>query len=164
MARKKPRAKKAQPATSPAALADDPLRRDERKPQWSIVTFEELEKWREGQGIPKKRLAHLLGVTNSTWHNWARGKAVATYSTQRRIRAVIDGQDSELLRAASGPLRRPLRHAGGPVVVSGGFGGRPPEALTAAATIVSSYLQASKTAPDQPGLTRLVRDVLTALE
>lgn len=157
MARKKPRVRKAR-----AAAEDDTGRRDERKPQWSIVTFEELERWREGQGIPKKRLAHLLGVTNSTWHNWARGKAVATYATQRRIRTVIDGQDSELLRAASGPLRRPLRH--GASAVSGVGVGRPPEALTAAATIVSSYLQASKSAPDQATLTRLIRDVLSALD
>jgi transcriptional regulator with XRE-family HTH domain len=141
----------------------DEARRDERKPEWSIVTYPELEAWREKQGIPKKRLAHLLGVTNSTWHNWARGKAVATYATQRRIRGVIDGQDPGLLQAASGPLRRPLRVGVAATGVLGG-GARPAEAFTAAATIVSSYLQASKTAPDQAGLVRLIRDVLHALE
>lgn len=34
-------------------------------------------------------MADMLGVTNSTYHNWARGIAVATPNTQERIRRIL---------------------------------------------------------------------------
>jgi transcriptional regulator with XRE-family HTH domain len=83
-----------------------------RRPSWSVVTYEQIEAWREQQGLPKKRMATLLGVTNSTYHNWARGIAVATYNTQRKIREILDRGEvpAEL---ASAPGRGRPRGAGG---------------------------------------------------
>lgn len=84
-----------------------------RRPSWSIVTYEQIEAWRTKQGLPKKRMATLLGVTNSTYHNWARGIAVATYNTQRKIRDVLDrdtvpsGIASPVRRSKSGTLTNP---------------------------------------------------------
>lgn len=61
-----------------------------RKRAWTLVTYAELDAWREKRGIAKKKLAEILGVTNSTYHNWARGVAVATPNTQARIRKLLD--------------------------------------------------------------------------
>lgn len=149
---------------SKARTAKQPPR-DKRKPEWSIVTYEELEAWRAGQEIPKKRLAHLLGVTNSTWHNWARGKAVATPTTQRRIRAVIDGKSPEVTLAASAPLRRPLRDGRLPGVTGpGGGDARAAAAASATGAIVSAWIQAGKSQPDAERVVQLLRSVLRALE
>ena len=76
-----------------------------RRPSWSIVTYDQIEEWRKKQGLPKKRMATLLGVTNSTYHNWARGIAVATYNTQRKIRDVLD-RDTVPSGVASAPRRK----------------------------------------------------------
>ena len=75
-----------------------------RRGDWSTVTYEELDAWRAERGISKKRMAEHLGVTNSTYHNWARGTAVATPHTQARIRRLLDGVGLDGAGAEDGGL------------------------------------------------------------
>lgn len=57
---------------------------------WDVASYSELEVWRAEKGLPKTAVCKLLGVTCSTYHNWARGTSVATPSAQKRIRSLID--------------------------------------------------------------------------
>lgn len=126
---------------------------DGRARSWTVVTFAELEAWRQGQGLPKKRVADRLGVTNSTYHNWARGIAVATPATQHKIHALITG-------APDGALRSSARHNGGLDRVEDGA----LAVLASTAQIVNAYLHsgpAGKLTPDD--LCQLIRDVTKAL-
>ena len=123
--------------------------RSRRKPAWGVVSFDELEAWRQDCGLPKKRLAGLIGVTNSTYHNWARGIAVATPNTQRKIRDMIDGGAPQETTAAV------ATEPGAPVVGS--------EVLSTTATIVTTYLQTTKSQLTPDILIRLVSDVRRAL-
>jgi len=112
-----------------------------RRPRaWTLVTFEEIEAWRSQRGIPKKRMAELLGVTNSTYHNWARGIAVATPNTQERIRGVLAGGND-----AAEPEGKA-------------------EVIRATGQIVSSYLRSQESGLSVDGLTSIVREVRRALE
>lgn len=52
---------------------------------WTMLVFDDLEEWRQASGLPKKRAAEALGVTNSTYHNWARGIAIPNINTQVRL-------------------------------------------------------------------------------
>lgn len=108
--------------------------------EWKVVSFEELDAWRSRQHIPKKRMAEMVGVTNSTYHNWARGSAVATLNTQERIRDLIE----------KGP---PALRAGEAT----------PEVIQATGTIVASYLATQRTALTVEELGRTVREVRAAL-
>ena len=114
-----------------------------RRPSWSIVTYEQIEEWRKKQGLPKKRMASLLGVTNSTYHNWARGIAVATYNTQRKIRDVLD-RDA-VPAGIAGPGRRKSGPNANPVQA---HGGARLEELTV--DLVKTYVEANpgKITPD----------------
>ena len=116
-----------------------------RKRAWVRVTFEELDAWRERRKIPKNRMAEKLGVTNSTYHNWARGIAVATPNTQERIRGIIDGVSGAPGSAASGGWVQS------------------PEALATTGKIVRSYLETRPAGMNQEKLKKLIRDVRSAL-
>lgn len=116
---------------------------------WTIVTFDDLEAWRERQGLPKKRVADLLGVTNSTYHNWARKIAVATPSTQQRIHALINGGGAP---AAGSTLAAPVHNGGDSHAV-----------LASTAQIVNAYLQAQKAQLTPEELCALIRSVSQAL-
>lgn len=115
-----------------------------KKRAWTRVTFDELDEWRANRGIPKKKMAEMLGVTNSTYHNWARGIAVATPSTQERIREFLD-------RGGRNGARN--HH-------------KPGESHVMAATgqIVASYLEAKQGSLSEDKLIRLVREVKRALQ
>lgn len=113
-----------------------------RRPrEWTLVTFEEIESWRSQRGIPKKRMAEMLGVTNSTYHNWARGIAVATPNTQERIRGVLSG--------GADTSSEPEGKA---------------EVIRATGQIVSSFLKNQDPGMTVEGLTSIVREVRRALE
>ncbi|MGE0710551.1 MAG: hypothetical protein AB7N76_17890 [Planctomycetota bacterium] len=114
-----------------------------RQRQWTIVSFDELDGWRSERGIPKKRMAEMVGVTNSTYHNWARGSAVATQNTQERIRAILDGRADV--------------NGDGTQVVRG-------EVAAATGTIVAAYLGNRKRELSSEELSKLVREVRRALE
>jgi len=104
--------------------------KSKKKPEWTGVTFGDLDAWRAKYGIPKKRLAHFLGVTNSTWHNWQGGRANAMLSVQQRIKDLIAGDPPEmLLDDKNAALRRPAREPR----VGGGRRGRPALAPATAA-------------------------------
>lgn len=113
---------------------------------WSLVTFAEMDAWRDDRNIPKKKMADLVGVTNSTYHNWARGSAVATLNTQERIRNLLD----------SGGV--------GAVGASNGASAGRPEVISATGQIVASFLSNKKREASLEELTRVVREVRRALE
>lgn len=115
-----------------------------KRREWTVTTFEELDAFRAKHAIPKKKMAELLEVTNSTYHNWARGIAVATPKTQQRIRRIID---------AGAPL------ADG---VSPEINTRP-EVMEATGRIVESYLAAKPSGMTLEKLVELVREVRQAL-
>ena len=110
-----------------------------------MVTFAELDAWRAERNIPKKRMAEMVGVTNSTYHNWARGVAVATPNTQERIRALLQGE-------------------GGPA--AGATRGETPksEIVLATGQIVASFLSQREEGLSVDDLASLVREVRRALE
>lgn len=127
---------------------------DGRARSWTVVTFEELEAWRQRHGLPKKRVADRLGVTNSTYHNWARGIAVATPATQHKIHALING--GEVMPRAGAPA-----HNGG--AASHDHDGS--AVLESTAQIVNAYLQSPPAAKLTPeGLCQLIREVTRALK
>lgn len=117
--------------------------------QWSIVTFEDLEAWRQQHRLPKKRVADLLGVTNSTYHNWANARAVATPTTQQKIYALIQAGPP----ATAGPRGDGL----------GAHDGHHGAVLQSAAAIVSAYLRAHGARYDVQGLCDLIKSVTRAL-
>ena len=97
MAKKRATKRKAKAKTS---------RRSKR--EWKDVTFERLDAWRAARKIPKKTMAEMLGVTNSTYHNWARGIAVATPNTQSRILKVMSEADAgPAVATQEGPTGQP---------------------------------------------------------
>lgn len=134
--------KKKRPA--PAAGGD----RRGRSRAWTIVSFEELEAWRQRHNLPKKRVADLLGVTNSTYHNWARGMSVATPATQQRIQALIRGGPEALPQA-----RAPHDGASRDVAA----------VLDSTAQIVNAYLMGAKDGLTTDQLCALIREVSRAL-
>ncbi len=121
-----------------------PTRR--RKREWKDVTFEILDAWREARRIPKKKMAEMLGVTNSTYHNWARGVAVATPNTQSRILSVIG--------SASAPTKALNGHSNA---------GSQPEVMNVTGEIVRSYLETRPPDLTAESLVKLVREVRQAL-
>ena len=116
---------------------------------WSLVTYAEMDAWRAERNIPKKKMADLVGVTNSTYHNWARGSAVATLNTQERIRNLLDSGGAGVEPRASGGTSSE---------------GRAAEVISATGQIVSSYLAHKKREATLEELTRVVREVRRALE
>ncbi|MCA8923387.1 MAG: helix-turn-helix transcriptional regulator [Planctomycetes bacterium] len=114
-----------------------------------MITFAQIEQWRTERKLPKRRMAEVLGVTNSTYHNWARGKAVPTVNAQRKLLAALSGDTKT-------PTPRPARAQ--PLPVSEGS-----EALRAAASIVNTYLETHPGKLEPAQFTQLVRDVLEAV-
>jgi len=87
-----------------------------RTREWTKVTFDTLDSWRAARNIPKKKMAEMLGVTNSTYHNWARGVAVATPNTQERILRVIGGESSSAANSGNGGHNAEVMAATGQIV------------------------------------------------
>lgn len=106
-----------------------------RKPTWSAVTYAEIEEARLRMGLPKRRMAsEILGVTNSTYHNWCRGKATPTLAQQRRIVEAISAGSKSSAPAPEG-------------------------AAEATASVVRTYLETSKHKLEPGELARLTREV-----
>ena len=119
-----------------------------KKRSWTVVTFDDLESWRAARNIPKKKMAEMLEVTNSTYHNWARGIAVATPNTQERIRRLIENEGAPLLPGA-------VAVANGGTSSSG--------VMETTGKIVASYLETKPSGMTPEKLVKLVRDVKQAL-
>jgi len=155
MAKKKTRSTKAAKKTTKKAKAKTAASkkatpaRGRRRADWKHTTFAEIEAWRKENRLPKYRTAELLGISNGTYHNWAKGRAVPSLSTQRKLKEMI---------AAAAP-------GGSPAEPGSGSEGEPArnEALRAATEILNTYLQThpGKLSPDR--FTRLVREVLMAV-
>ena len=56
-----------------------------KQPKWTVVTYKQIEARRQELGLPKSAMAKLLGVTNSTYHNWRRGTTVPHEAQQQAI-------------------------------------------------------------------------------
>jgi DNA-binding transcriptional regulator YiaG len=63
--------------------------RKTKKPKWGVISFKEIEEWREKLGLTKSGMALALEVTNSTYHNWRRGTTVPHASQQDDIFARV---------------------------------------------------------------------------
>jgi len=78
-----------------------------KKPVWSVLSFKELEDWRERLGLSKSVMAEAIGVTNSTYHNWKRGVTVPHASQQedilQRIKALETASANENLEGEDTP-------------------------------------------------------------
>jgi DNA-binding XRE family transcriptional regulator len=61
-----------------------------KKPKWGVVNFKQIEARRKELSLPKSTMASNLGITNSTYHNWARGATVPHESQQEQIKAALD--------------------------------------------------------------------------
>ena len=144
MAKKTKKKRGAKATTTPASASG------RRRGRWKLVTFQELDSWRSEKGIPKKRMAELLGVTNSTYHNWARKISIPTAKTQERIRRYLDGGAPQHGAAPNGPPA-----ARDPRVAAA--------AMEATGVIVESYLKASKSKVTADELKSLIVDVRRAL-
>ncbi len=56
-----------------------------KQPTWSVITFKKIEEWREKLGLSKSAMAEALSVTNSTYHNWRKGRTVPHANQQEEI-------------------------------------------------------------------------------
>jgi len=56
-----------------------------KQPKWSLTTFNKIEKARSSLGLSKVAMSKMLGVTNSTYHNWKKGTAVPHETAQQEI-------------------------------------------------------------------------------
>ena len=61
-----------------------------RKNEWTVVQFQEVLDYIKKNEIPAIRFAKdTLEVTNSTFHNWKKGKATPDTAMQEKIRKII---------------------------------------------------------------------------
>ena len=73
-----------------------------KKPKWTTVTYKQIEKKRESLGFSKSAMSQILGVTNSTYHNWRRGTTVPHPNQQEQIKSIMG-----TLTASSKPKGKP---------------------------------------------------------
>lgn len=74
--------------------------KDTKQPSWGVVTFEQIEARRKELGLPKSAMANGLRITNSTYHNWARGTTVPHPIQQDQIKAALGTMTAESARTA----------------------------------------------------------------
>lgn len=122
-----------------------------RQPKWKLTTYAAIERARAELSMPKYRMAEALGVSNGTYHNWARGNAVPSLNTQKSINSTLQALRG---RAAPAPAKRRAATVTQEL---------DPHPAPAAAQIVSAYLTShpGKVSPDAlPILTSQVMDAL----
>lgn len=61
-----------------------------KKPKWGVVNLKQIEARRKELGLSKTAMANNLGITNSTYHNWARGTTIPHPAQQDQIKAALD--------------------------------------------------------------------------
>ena len=61
--------------------------------EWTAVTLDEILGFLSEMGITQSAFAAHIGVTNSTFHNWKKGKCAPDEDTQGKIRSLIDGEN-----------------------------------------------------------------------
>lgn len=76
---------------APKKVAKRKTTRGRKAATWSVVTWDEVERFRVARNITNKEMAALCEVTNSTFHNWKRGTCAPNPSTQKRIRELLNG-------------------------------------------------------------------------
>ena len=65
-------------------------RKTTKKPKWTVVSYKKIEAKRAEFGFSKSAMAEILGVTNSTYHNWRRGTTVPHPNQQDAIKVALD--------------------------------------------------------------------------
>jgi DNA-binding XRE family transcriptional regulator len=96
-----------------------------KKPKWGVVNFKQIEARRKELSLPKSTMALNLGITNSTYHNWARGATVPHESQQEQIKSALESMTGAPVDASGsrpGPKsrRHPERTSKGRETVVGG--------------------------------------------
>ena len=115
---------------------------------WVLVTPEEIETYREREGLSPFRLAvERFRVNLPTLEGWLSGKEVPNLAQQQRVRGVLDGSLREPGWLAGDGEGAPTR--GGLVRTTG--------------TIVSAYLESRGKSISPEDLVVLVREVRSAL-
>ena len=146
------------------AVAAKPVRENRKsKFAWTLTSIEELEQFRQEEGLSKAELCRQIGVSSGAYRNWELGRSVATLKSQERIVSFLNGNeptqtdDEEIviskdkLQAAKDLLSQ--KPANEQLELS---------AMSATADIVNTYLQHSdRLKPDQ--LVKLVGRVQEAL-
>lgn len=95
-----------------------------KKPKWTVVSYKKIEAKRAEFGFSKSAMAEILGVTNSTYHNWRRGTTVPHPNQQDAIKVAIDNLSASastriaakaprVARKASGTVPKPAGDVGG---------------------------------------------------
>ena len=107
---------------------------------WTYVLPEEILAYRKDKGLSRAKLAAALGVSTTSIQNWESGRAAAL-PTQRRLRALIDGE--------------PLPQPEGEVSVAQS------ELVGATGKIVAAYVANQSLSRDE--VMTLIRDVKRAL-
>lgn len=107
---------------------------------WKHVQPDEILAYRKDNGISRAKLAATLGVSATSVQNWEGGR-VAALPTQRRLRALIDGEE-----IAPAPGASPEKDC----------------VVTVTGQIVAAYLTHQEPL-DGPELSELIRRVKRAL-
>lgn len=79
--------------------------------QWESIDVMQLESSREKLGLTKNGMANALGVTNSTYHNWIKGKTIPSRKQQDAMLEQINALTSAGIQAPA-PSKR-AGHNGG---------------------------------------------------
>lgn len=100
-------------------MKGDEMTTGTKKPKWGVVNFKQIEARRKELSLPKSTMALNLGITNSTYHNWARGKTVPHESQQEQVKAAMDSMtgaparsDASGSAAGAGPARHGSERSG----------------------------------------------------
>jgi len=74
-----------------------------KKPKWDMVTFKQIEGWREKLGLSKSAMAEALQTTNSTYHNWQRGTTVPHPNQQEKILIRLQALETNASKGGDAP-------------------------------------------------------------
>ena len=108
---------------------------------WTYVLPEEILAYRKEHGLSRAKLAAALSVSTTSIQNWESGR-VAALATQRRLRALIDGETLPLSE-------------GGESTTS--------DLVGATGQIVAAYVASSQDSLSPEEVMTLIRDVKRAL-
>lgn len=85
-----------------------------KAPAWTLTSLEDISQFMERREMSALDFAKLVGVSNSTFHNWKRGKSVPRAHKQEIILRRMEGADSALPdRAVDGSILHLIRASSG---------------------------------------------------
>jgi len=103
-----------------SVITQPAVRRGGRKAnEWTSVSLEEILLYLSEAGMTQSRFATSVGVTNSTFHNWKKGKCAPDEDTQGKIRDLIDNYTTETqVVKKKGPSKAPAKKGRGGSLLS----------------------------------------------